>query len=283
MRFAVCLTYVPDPDTVEVDPLTGQIDVSRYPFSIRRTRLRWRWPCACVRGDTVTALTVGPVEAEAVYGMRSPSEPITSCASGMNPVQVRSLLLRQFSSLRACAQDCRIWFCAERAPSTEVGENTGARRIPGLASGDGYHEFRYQRGTGAFSAPPRPRRTVRGRGDDASGVGHRSRRDAAAIRQPARTYAGQAGANSGAASSGFGTFAAGREFPGFDGTCSHASAPTSARDIHTRRQFAAGGRIAQIMSAGVTGKTEQIVEALLRKLQTSSSFLRERGFLEQSA
>ena len=29
MRFAVCLSIVPDPDTVEVDPLTGEIDAER--------------------------------------------------------------------------------------------------------------------------------------------------------------------------------------------------------------------------------------------------------------
>ncbi|NJO55164.1 MAG: STAS domain-containing protein [Rhodospirillales bacterium] len=29
MRIAVCLTLVPDPDTIEVDPLTGEIDSDR--------------------------------------------------------------------------------------------------------------------------------------------------------------------------------------------------------------------------------------------------------------
>ena len=29
MRFAVCVTLVPDPDTIEVDPLTGEIDAER--------------------------------------------------------------------------------------------------------------------------------------------------------------------------------------------------------------------------------------------------------------
>jgi hypothetical protein len=29
MRFAVCLSRLPDPDTVEVDPLSGEIDLGR--------------------------------------------------------------------------------------------------------------------------------------------------------------------------------------------------------------------------------------------------------------
>ena len=29
MRIAVCLKYVPDPGTIEVDPLTGAIDAGR--------------------------------------------------------------------------------------------------------------------------------------------------------------------------------------------------------------------------------------------------------------
>jgi electron transfer flavoprotein beta subunit len=68
MRFAVCLTYVPDPETVEVDPLTGEIDAGRTLYILNpadavalEMALRLR-----STGDTVTALTVGPVEAETV-------------------------------------------------------------------------------------------------------------------------------------------------------------------------------------------------------------------------
>jgi electron transfer flavoprotein beta subunit len=68
MRFAVCLSRLPDPDTVEVDPLTGDIDVSRTLHILNPADavalelvLRLRSP-----GDRVTALTVGPIEAESV-------------------------------------------------------------------------------------------------------------------------------------------------------------------------------------------------------------------------
>jgi electron transfer flavoprotein beta subunit len=68
MRFAVCLTYVPDPETVEVDPLTGEIDAGRVLYFLNpadavalEMALRLRAP-----GDTVSALSVGPVEAETV-------------------------------------------------------------------------------------------------------------------------------------------------------------------------------------------------------------------------
>ena len=68
MRFAVCLSRLPDPDTVEVDPLTGDIDVSRILHILNPADavalelvLRLRSP-----GDRVMALTVGPIEAETV-------------------------------------------------------------------------------------------------------------------------------------------------------------------------------------------------------------------------
>jgi electron transfer flavoprotein beta subunit len=68
MRYAVCLSRLPDPNTVEVDPLTGEIDLSRILFILNPADaaalelvLRLRAP-----GETVTALTVGPGEAEGV-------------------------------------------------------------------------------------------------------------------------------------------------------------------------------------------------------------------------
>jgi electron transfer flavoprotein beta subunit len=68
MRFAVCLTRVPDPDTIEIDPLTGELDGERTLYILNpadaaalEVALRLRSP-----GDTVTALTVGPVETETV-------------------------------------------------------------------------------------------------------------------------------------------------------------------------------------------------------------------------
>jgi electron transfer flavoprotein beta subunit len=68
MRLAVCLTRVPDPETIEIDPFTAEIDAGRTLHILNPSdavalemALRLRSP-----GDTVTALTVGPVEAEAI-------------------------------------------------------------------------------------------------------------------------------------------------------------------------------------------------------------------------
>ncbi len=68
MRIAVCLSRLPDPETVEVDPFTGAIDLSRTLYVLNpadaaalELALRLRSD-----GDSVTALTVGPVEAEQV-------------------------------------------------------------------------------------------------------------------------------------------------------------------------------------------------------------------------
>lgn len=48
MRFAVCLSLVPDPETIDVDPLTGEIDADRtlhiMDLPMRR---RWSWRCGC--------------------------------------------------------------------------------------------------------------------------------------------------------------------------------------------------------------------------------------------
>ena len=68
MRIAVCLSRLADPDTVEVDPIAGGIDVSRTVYMLNpadavalETALRLR-----ADSGSVTALTVGPVDAETV-------------------------------------------------------------------------------------------------------------------------------------------------------------------------------------------------------------------------
>ncbi len=68
MHFAVCLTYVPDPATVEVDALTGEVDTDRTLHMLNpadagalELALRLRGP-----GGTVSAITVGPVGSETV-------------------------------------------------------------------------------------------------------------------------------------------------------------------------------------------------------------------------
>lgn len=68
MRFAVCLSRLPDPDTVEVDPLTGDIDVGRTLYIMNPADAVALELVLGLRasGDHVTALTVGPVEAETV-------------------------------------------------------------------------------------------------------------------------------------------------------------------------------------------------------------------------
>ena len=68
MRIAVCLSRLPDPETVEVNPFTGDIDFSRTLYVLNpadaaalELALRLRSD-----GDTVAAFTVGPFEAETV-------------------------------------------------------------------------------------------------------------------------------------------------------------------------------------------------------------------------
>jgi electron transfer flavoprotein beta subunit len=68
MRIAVCLKYVPDPATIEVDPLTGAIDSVRTLYMLNpadRAALEMALRLRPKTG-TVQALTVGPPEAEAV-------------------------------------------------------------------------------------------------------------------------------------------------------------------------------------------------------------------------
>ncbi|MDS4042093.1 MAG: hypothetical protein RKP20_13040 [Candidatus Competibacter sp.] len=66
MRIAVCLKYVPDPSTIEVDPLTGAIDAGRMLYMLNpadesalELALRLR-----PSNGTVIVLSVGPPEAD---------------------------------------------------------------------------------------------------------------------------------------------------------------------------------------------------------------------------
>ncbi len=67
MRIAVCVKYVPDPKTVEVDPLTGAIDGSRLLYIINPADAGALELALQMRGsgDTVQVLTVGPPSAAA--------------------------------------------------------------------------------------------------------------------------------------------------------------------------------------------------------------------------
>lgn len=68
MRIAVCLKHVPDPTTVEVDPLTGAIDGSRLLSIINPADAGALEIGLQLRGssDPIHALTVGPPSADAV-------------------------------------------------------------------------------------------------------------------------------------------------------------------------------------------------------------------------
>ena len=68
MRIAACLSLLPDPETVEVDPLTGGIDLRRMLYILNPADAAALEMALRLRGagDTVMALTVGPVEAESV-------------------------------------------------------------------------------------------------------------------------------------------------------------------------------------------------------------------------
>ncbi|MCG8350451.1 MAG: electron transfer flavoprotein subunit beta/FixA family protein [Chloroflexales bacterium] len=68
MRIVVCLKQVPDPMTVEVDPITGAIDHSRLLYMLNPADAAALEIALQLRGDTGTilALAVGPPQAEAV-------------------------------------------------------------------------------------------------------------------------------------------------------------------------------------------------------------------------
>lgn len=68
MRIAVCLSCVPDPETVEVDPLSGEIDLGRTLHILNPADAVALELALAIRtsADTVLALTVGPEESETV-------------------------------------------------------------------------------------------------------------------------------------------------------------------------------------------------------------------------
>lgn len=68
MRIAVCLKHVIDPTTVEVDPLTGEIDAVRVLCMMNPADAAALEMALCLRseGDTLKAFTVGPPPAERV-------------------------------------------------------------------------------------------------------------------------------------------------------------------------------------------------------------------------
>ena len=70
MRIAVCLSRPPDPDTVEVDPVTGNVDLSRTLPILNPADAAALERALCLRdrgeASAVTALTVGSAETESI-------------------------------------------------------------------------------------------------------------------------------------------------------------------------------------------------------------------------
>ena len=289
MRFAVCLTYVPDPDTVEVDPLTGEVDVGRTLYVLNpadagalEMALRMR-----SRGDTVTALTVGPVEAEAVLrdamavgadhvlrlwddSRTSTKPPVTSIllAAALRTEGLPDLVLcgartldRGSGKIPALLGEYLDWPVVTDITSFDISaarvrfqrrlargaRSEGEVTMPAvLAIETGAVRLRYASLPGLMQAKraPIPVRHLPDLGLSPQDVNF-----------PASTV--------------------------------HVAMPPRPRP---RAIFIPDGnlppeeRIAQIMSAGVTGKAEQIVEGSPEEMaDVIITFLRERGFLEQSA
>jgi electron transfer flavoprotein beta subunit len=65
MKIAVCLKYVHDPSTVEVDPISGAIDTRRLLYRLDLAGESALELALCLGGDAVLSLTVGPPAADA--------------------------------------------------------------------------------------------------------------------------------------------------------------------------------------------------------------------------
>lgn len=289
MRFAVCLTYVPDPDTVEVDPLTGEVDAGRILYVLNpadavalEVALRLR-----SSGDTVTALTVGPVEAEAVLrdalavgadqvlrlwddSRNSTKPPVTSIllAAALRTEVLPDLVLcgartldRGSGKVPALLGEYLGWPVVTDITGFEVSAarvsfqrrlTRGARSegevtMPAvLAIEAGNTRLRYASLPGLMQAKrvPIPVRYLPDLGLSPQDVNF-----------PASTV--------------------------------HVAMPPRPRPraIHIPDSgLSPDERIAQIMSAGITGKAEQIVEGPPEEMADHIiAFLRERGFLEEPA
>ena len=68
MRIAVCLSRLPDPETVEVHPITGEVDFSRTLYILNPADAAGLELALRLRGDgdSVLAISVGPPEADTV-------------------------------------------------------------------------------------------------------------------------------------------------------------------------------------------------------------------------
>jgi electron transfer flavoprotein beta subunit len=289
MRFAVCLTYVPDPDTVEVNPLTGEIDAGRMLYVLNpadavalEMALRLR-----STGDVVTALTVGPVEAESVLR--------DALAVGADQV------LRLWDDSRNSTKPPVTSILLAAAVRTEVlpdlvlcGARTldrGSGKVPALLGE--YLDWPVVTDITGFEVSAArvrfQRRLTRGA------------RSEGEVTMPA-VLAIEAGGMRLRYASLPGLMQAKRapipvrhlpdlglspQDANFPASTVHVAMPPRPRP---RAIFIPDAglppdeRIAQIMSAGITGKAEQIVEGVPEEMaDVIIAFLRERGFLEQSA
>jgi electron transfer flavoprotein beta subunit len=289
MRFAVCLTYVPDPDTVEVDPLTGDIDAGRTLYVLNpadavalEMALRLR-----STGDTVTALTVGPVEAEAVlrdalavgadHVLRLWDESRTSTKP-----PVTSILLA--AALRTEGLPDLV-FCGARTL------DRGSGKIPALLGE--YLDWPVVTDITGFEISAARVRFQRRLARGARSEGEVTMPAVLAIEEGAvrLRYASLPGLMQAKRAP-----IPVRHLPDLGLSPQDANFPASTVHVampprpRPRAIFIPDGslspdeRIAQIMSAGVTGKAEQIVESSSEEMaDVIIAFLRERGFLEQSA
>jgi electron transfer flavoprotein beta subunit len=289
MRFAVCLTYVPDPDTVEVDPLTGEVDAGRTLYILNPADAAALEMALRLRstGDTVTALTVGPVEAEAVlrdalavgadHVLRLWDESRTSTKPPVTSILIAAALRTEGLP--------DLVFCGARTL------DRGSGKIPALLGE--YLDWPVVTDITGFEISAARVRFQRRLARGARSEGE--------VTMPA-ILAIEAGGVRLRYASLPGLMQAKRaEIPvrhlpdlglspqdaNFPASTVHVAMPPRPRP---RAIFIPDGslspdeRIAQIMSAGVTTKVEQIVEGSSEEMaDVIIAFLRERGFLEQSA
>ena len=240
MRFAVCLSRLPDPDTVEVDPLTGDIDVSRILHILNPADavalelvLRLRSP-----GDRVMALTVGPIEAETVLREAlavGADEVLRVWEDGRTTTRPAVTALLLATALRMQELPDLI-VCGAR---TVAG---GSGKVPALIAEHldwpvvpDINRIPSSAVASPFPAPTGERRTIGGQGDAAGCPRCRFKRSVAALCQSAGPDEGQADNHSGLPTCGSRALAGRPEFPIRHGSGGHAAVSSPARGLHPRQ------------------------------------------------
>ena len=286
MRIAVCLSLLPDPETVEVDPITGDVDVGRTLYILNpadaaalETALRLRG-----EGDTVLALTVGDAEAEAALRDAiavGADEVLRLWEDGRAVTRpaVTSLLLA--TALRAQGMP-DIVLCGSRSLAH------GSGKVPALIAE--YLEWPVVTDIIGFSLDAERVRFQRRLARGARSEGEVTLPAVIAVEPgvaPLR-YAGLPGLMKAKRATipvlhlpDLGLSPMDLNFPS---ATVHAAMPTYARPREIfipDSSLAPHERVAQILSAGVTQKTGRILEGSAEDMADAIvAFLRERGFLE---